>query len=315
MERDGGRRGADRMIEAYIALGSNLGDRLENLSAALSAIDGLSETHVVAVSHVYESEPWGVADQAPFANAVALVETRLQADQLLNLLKDIEEQLGRTEGERNGPRPMDLDILLYGDEEWRSEELTIPHPRMAERDFVITPLLELAPEGVSWPDGQPITDAEVRVGRVIGELGAVPGFEDRTIVRSRPLRQGPPPGAEPDLGPEDFKDGSFASSDFRFVTQPEPIRSRTGEEWVPLGMAERDPSPAAFELLFFEAVLKDADIPCEFYPHRPNEGSYGPYWTPGRIDLYVPRSKLQEARRLLAEAQAAPPDWSGSQDE
>ena len=133
------------MNDAFIGLGSNLGAPVANLRSAALALDELPGTEVVFASHVYESEPWGVADQPPFANAVVWVRTRLRADQLLDALKEIEERLGRRPGERFGPRVIDLDLLLLGDEEWETEELVVPHPRMAERDFVLTPLLTIAP--------------------------------------------------------------------------------------------------------------------------------------------------------------------------
>lgn len=161
------------MTDVYVGLGSNMGHRIRHLSRAVHEIAEIDGADVVRVSRAYESEPWGVEDQEPFANAVALVTTTFRADQFMNALTEIENRMGRTRDVPNGPRPIDLDILLFGDEEWDLPELTIPHAHMAERDFVITPLLELAPNA-SWPDGSPVTADAVSVGRVIGDLGPIP---------------------------------------------------------------------------------------------------------------------------------------------
>ena len=101
------------------------------------------------------------------------MNTTFRADQFLVALHEIENRLGRTRDVPNGPRTIDLDILLFGDEEWDTPELVIPHPRMAERDFVIRPLLEIAPEA-TWPDGSLVTDEDVRVGKVVRDLGPIP---------------------------------------------------------------------------------------------------------------------------------------------
>jgi 2-amino-4-hydroxy-6-hydroxymethyldihydropteridine diphosphokinase len=161
---------------AFVGLGSNTGDRLESLSAALRAITALDGVHVLDVSRAYESEPWGVPEQPLFANAVARLDVRRGADALLVALKGIEEQMGRLPTERFGPRIIDLDVLLYGDEEWAALDLVLPHPRLLERDFVVTPLLEIAPLA-KLPDGTRVTPAGATAGRVVGDLGPVPGFE------------------------------------------------------------------------------------------------------------------------------------------
>jgi 2-amino-4-hydroxy-6-hydroxymethyldihydropteridine diphosphokinase len=154
---------------AYIGMGSNLGDRVGNLSAALRELEATRGVTVAAVSFVYESEPWGVADQPAFANAVAAIDTTLDANALLAACKHIEARLGRVAGVRYGPRAIDLDILLFGDDAIRTADLTVPHPRMLERDFVVTPLLEIAPEA-TLPGGWPVTrDAAVQ-GRVNGVI-------------------------------------------------------------------------------------------------------------------------------------------------
>jgi 2-amino-4-hydroxy-6-hydroxymethyldihydropteridine diphosphokinase len=161
------------MADVFVGLGSNLGNRVGLLSQAIGAIADLPETHVVDYSHAYESAPWGVGDQPLFVNAVAWLRTDLRADRLLEYLQEIEARLGRTREVEHGPRTIDLDILLFGEDEWDTENLTVPHPRMAERDFVITPLLEVAPD-VLWPEGTPVTRDAVRGGEVLRDLGPIP---------------------------------------------------------------------------------------------------------------------------------------------
>jgi 2-amino-4-hydroxy-6-hydroxymethyldihydropteridine diphosphokinase len=161
------------MPTAYIALGSNEGDRLLNLGRAVDALTDLPDTRVVSVSHAYESEPAYVEDQPLFANAVAAIETELESEQLLGYLQQIEVSMGRIRAEENGPRPIDLDILLLGDEDSQTPDLTIPHPRLLERDFVVTPLLEIAPR-IHLPNGTRVSRDQATVGPVIGNLGTLP---------------------------------------------------------------------------------------------------------------------------------------------
>ena len=161
------------MPAAYIALGSNEGDRLLNLGRAADALSDLPETRVTAISHAYESEPAYLDQQPLFANAVVAIETELESAQLLAYIQQIEESLGRVRTVENGPRSIDLDILLLGDEDSQTPDLTIPHPRLLERDFVVTPLLEIAPR-IQLPDGTRVTRDGATVGPVIGDLGAVP---------------------------------------------------------------------------------------------------------------------------------------------
>jgi 2-amino-4-hydroxy-6-hydroxymethyldihydropteridine diphosphokinase len=158
------------VTEAFVGLGANIGDRLAALASAVQAIDGLARTRVIDVSNVYETEPWGVEDQPAFANAVARVDTGSPASVFLTGLQDIEARLGRVRKQRHGPRVIDLDLLLFGDEVHDSATLTVPHPRLLERDFVVTPLLEIAPDA-SMPDGTPVSRASVHAGRVVGRLG------------------------------------------------------------------------------------------------------------------------------------------------
>jgi 2-amino-4-hydroxy-6-hydroxymethyldihydropteridine diphosphokinase len=157
------------VTRAYIGLGSNLGDRVASLRAALDSLDATPGVRVEAVSGIYESQPWGVVDQPAFANAVVEVETDLAPLELLDALKRVEAAAGRTAGVRYGPRPLDLDLLLFGDEEVDLPRLTVPHPRLLERDFVVTPLLEIAP-AAALPDGTPVTREHATEGRVTGRL-------------------------------------------------------------------------------------------------------------------------------------------------
>lgn len=129
------------MTRAYIGLGSNLGDREATIRAAVAALPGL-----VAVSSLQETDPVGKTDQPRFLNGVAAVETDLSAPELLQLLLSVERELGRERRERWGPRTIDLDLLLFGDETLDEPGLTVPHPALHERRFALEPLAELDPE-------------------------------------------------------------------------------------------------------------------------------------------------------------------------
>ena len=145
------------MTLAYVGLGSNLGDREATLLRAADAIDA------VRLSPVIETEPWGYTDQPRFLNAVAELETELSPRELLELLLDVERRLGRTrEGRRYGPRTIDLDLLLYGDEVIDEPGLQVPHPRLEERRFVLEPLAELVPE-LKIPGNGTIHEALARI--------------------------------------------------------------------------------------------------------------------------------------------------------
>lgn len=133
-------------VEAYIALGSNLGDREHYLNRAIRSIDHLTETRVTGCSSLYETDPVGYEEQPCFLNMAASVLTRLQPHVLLEQLLDLENRLERKRSVRWGPRTIDLDLLLYGDERIQSETLTVPHPRMWGRAFVILPLLDIMDE-------------------------------------------------------------------------------------------------------------------------------------------------------------------------
>ena len=161
------------MTTAHIALGSNLGDRISNLSLAIDALSNIPETHIDRASHMYESEPAYVTDQDAFLNAVAVLETDMTSDALLTHLLRIEDEMGRVREGDKGPRVIDLDLLLYDDEERVSKRLSLPHPGLAERDFVVTPLLEVSPR-LHLPDGSRLSRASVTVGAVIRDMGPIP---------------------------------------------------------------------------------------------------------------------------------------------
>lgn len=131
---------------AFLGLGSNLGDRRENLLRALRLLDGMEGMTIREVSGVYETEPWGVADQPDFLNLAALASTGRSPRGVLTACGEVEERMGRVREGRWGPRVIDVDILLYDDLIWREEDLVIPHPRILEREFVMVPLLELRPD-------------------------------------------------------------------------------------------------------------------------------------------------------------------------
>ncbi len=132
------------MATVYLGLGANLGDRMQNL---IQAIDLLSrQAEIEQVSSVYETEPVGFKEQPLFLNAVCRIATKLSPRQLLNLVKKIEVTLGRIPSFPDAPRPIDIDILFYGNQVIETEELTIPHPRLTERAFVLVPLAEIAPD-------------------------------------------------------------------------------------------------------------------------------------------------------------------------
>jgi 2-amino-4-hydroxy-6-hydroxymethyldihydropteridine diphosphokinase len=134
-------------VTAYVGLGANVGDPLRQIDAAVTEIGQLPQTQLVSRSSFYRSAPVGPVAQPDFVNAVCAIRTELAALELLRLLLEIEQRHGRVRGAlQNGPRTLDLDLLLYGTEEIHAPELTLPHPRMHERAFVLTPLAEIAPQ-------------------------------------------------------------------------------------------------------------------------------------------------------------------------
>jgi 2-amino-4-hydroxy-6-hydroxymethyldihydropteridine diphosphokinase len=130
---------------AFIGIGSNLGDREANLRKAVELVSEEDGIHVVAVSEIRETEPAGPVEQGPFLNGAVRIETDLAPRELLERLLAVEQRLGRVRRERWGPRTIDLDLLLYGDDVVDEPSLTVPHPRLHERRFALEPLSDLAP--------------------------------------------------------------------------------------------------------------------------------------------------------------------------
>jgi len=146
-------------LKGYLGLGSNVGDRLANLLAAVEALSERGVT-VVARSSVYETAPQGeILDQPDFLNAVLEIDVELGPEELLDVCKDVERALGRQFGQpRHSPRPIDVDLLLLDEIEYSSDRLTLPHAEVTSRRFVLEPLLELDPE-LALPDGTRLADA------------------------------------------------------------------------------------------------------------------------------------------------------------
>lgn len=149
---------------AYLALGSNLGNRLSNLKNAISNLP--PQMNVKKKSPVYETPPWGYADQPPFLNQVVMVETYMEPENLLSHLKRLEAALGREPSFENGPRVIDMDILFYDDLILNSPPLVIPHPRLHNRGFVLVPLNDIAPDLVHPIIGKPISELLLDVDRL-----------------------------------------------------------------------------------------------------------------------------------------------------
>jgi 2-amino-4-hydroxy-6-hydroxymethyldihydropteridine diphosphokinase len=145
---------------AFLGLGSNLGDRLTNLQAAVDTLQEEPGLRVTASSRVWETVPVGGPPQPDYLNAVIRVETDLSARDLLEVGRRVEARLGRVRKERWGARTIDVDVLLFDEEEIQEEDLVVPHPRLSQRAFVLLPLLELVPDPV-LPDGTRLTDLRV----------------------------------------------------------------------------------------------------------------------------------------------------------
>ncbi|MEA4924819.1 MAG: 2-amino-4-hydroxy-6-hydroxymethyldihydropteridine diphosphokinase [Syntrophomonadaceae bacterium] len=146
----------------YIGLGSNMGDKAANLARARQLINSIDDLHIIKVSSLYLTAPWGKTDQEDFVNQVIAIDTELTPLDLLHQLQDIEIKLGRQRNVHWGPRVIDLDVLLYGRETIAMEELKVPHPYLMQRLFVLIPLQEIEPELV-FPDGSKIMEVLHRI--------------------------------------------------------------------------------------------------------------------------------------------------------
>ncbi|KXH86804.1 2-amino-4-hydroxy-6-hydroxymethyldihydropteridine diphosphokinase [Sporosarcina sp. HYO08] len=146
------------MNVAFLSIGSNIGDRLDHLTEAVRALHQNEKTTVTVISSIYETAPVGYTDQADFLNLVVKIETELDPFALLELCQQIEQELGRERIIRWGPRTVDLDILLYNNDNIEAENLTIPHPRMYERAFVLVPLIDVASDFIHPKTGRQLLD-------------------------------------------------------------------------------------------------------------------------------------------------------------
>ncbi|WP_254508354.1 2-amino-4-hydroxy-6-hydroxymethyldihydropteridine diphosphokinase [Anatilimnocola floriformis] len=170
------------MANCLLSLGSNLGDRGAHLQAALRSLSSLPQTVLLAQSSFRDTKPvGGPAAQDPFLNAAALIETSLSAQQLLAELQRIENELGRVRTERWGPRTIDLDLLLYDKLELESPELTLPHPRMSFRRFVLEPANEIAAEMVYPINGWTIARLLENICKLPAEIALSPGLSESEL--------------------------------------------------------------------------------------------------------------------------------------
>lgn len=154
------------MVKAYLSLGSNIGDRVGQLESAIRVLNDKRGIKVTNVSPIYETEPVGYVDQDDFLNLCIEIETDLSPHALLRDCLDTEQQLHRVRKVRWGPRTCDIDILLYGSNRVDAPDLTIPHPRMLERAFVLVPLIDIASQVVEPQTNQRIGDLQVPDDRV-----------------------------------------------------------------------------------------------------------------------------------------------------
>jgi len=170
----------------YLSLGSNLGDRRGNLAAALQQLRDKVEIHTV--SSVYETEPVGYLDQPRFLNMACCGKTELSTQELLHEIKTIEVAIGRQPSFRNGPRPIDIDILLYDELQTEQETLTIPHPRMNERAFVLIPLAEISPNVIDPVSGRTAEE----LARALSHAGVKMLAPNLRIALDRDIQSGSP---------------------------------------------------------------------------------------------------------------------------
>ncbi|MCI0800374.1 MAG: 2-amino-4-hydroxy-6-hydroxymethyldihydropteridine diphosphokinase [Chloroflexi bacterium] len=155
---------------AYLGLGTNLGDREQNLVQAVNALNAGPELAVLRTSGIYETAPWGLTNQPDFLNTAAEISTTLSPRQLLDRIKDLEHQLGREAGPRFGPRLIDIDILLFGDLVVDEPDLRIPHASLHLRAFALVPLAELTPDSV-----HPILG--ITIAKLAGQVDGLEGVK------------------------------------------------------------------------------------------------------------------------------------------
>ena len=148
---------------AYLGLGSNMGAKKDNIENAIKAIDAINGIRVTRISSLYETAPWGKIDQEGFINAAVEIVTSLTPGVLLKRLQEVEIKMGRQRSEKWGPRIIDIDILLFGDEVLEGRNLTVPHPHIRDRLFVLIPLVEIN-SAIRFPDdGMDIKEVLIRV--------------------------------------------------------------------------------------------------------------------------------------------------------
>lgn len=150
------------MVKVFVGLGSNLGDRKGYFLQVIELFEKEPSLEITKISSIYESKPEGLINQPDFYNSVIELKTSISAQELFAFFRTIEQLLGREWNLKWGPRTIDLDILLYGNEVIKEPNLEVPHPRMTERSFVLVPLLEIAPDA-TLPDGRPLKHFQTKL--------------------------------------------------------------------------------------------------------------------------------------------------------
>ena len=207
-----------RAVTAYLGIGSNTGDRSRHIASAVGLLRRLPSSHLSRTSHLYESSPVGVTDQPLFLNAALELRTSLSPHSLLAELKAIERRLGRDmQAARFGPRVIDLDVLMYGQDTIDTDTLTVPHPRMQQRRFVLQPLADLLHDEQPQPHSPPLTAATVR--QLLASLSHSPATAADEAYRVLPLSSSVFPHAGRslvmgivNLTPDSFSDGGSQHS-------------------------------------------------------------------------------------------------------